>query len=135
MRFGALDSARISPSAPLIRRRLCRLITLYQRIHEAIHLRPTTTVNGGPARAPAKLVYLRTEYEAVLGWVRRLLVTPPSLRLFPLIPQPSPISSLPSRSVPARRADNLEIRALPRRLPFATQDSGRLCRSSSHAVD
>jgi hypothetical protein len=43
------------------------LITLYQRIHEAIHIRPSYA--GGSSRAPAKLVYLRTEHEAVLGWV------------------------------------------------------------------
>lgn len=60
----------VSPSALANRRPTSNsLLTLYQRIHEAIHLRPTTSASGGAARPPAKLVYLRTEHEAVLGWV------------------------------------------------------------------
>ncbi|SCZ88089.1 BZ3500_MvSof-1268-A1-R1_Chr2-1g04181 [Microbotryum saponariae] len=46
-----------------------RLITLYQRLYEALHVRPAYA--GGVHRPPAKLMYLRTEHEAVLGWVSR----------------------------------------------------------------
>ncbi len=45
-----------------------RLVTLYQHLHDGLHPRPAYS---GSARPPAKLVYLRTEHEAVLGWVSR----------------------------------------------------------------
>ncbi|KAK4056699.1 Vacuolar fusion protein mon1 [Microbotryomycetes sp. JL221] len=45
-----------------------RLITLYQRVHEIVHPRPA---HAGPSTShgPAKLAYLRTDHEAVLGWM------------------------------------------------------------------
>lgn len=96
---------------------ICSLITLYQRVHEAIHIRPTTAASGGAARAPAKLVYLRTEHEAVLGWVRlTFAVTLRCLTDF------SP-------------ADNVQIRALPRCLSPSTEDRRRLRCSRRNEVD
>ncbi|GAA6015710.1 hypothetical protein JCM11491_002454 [Sporobolomyces phaffii] len=43
-----------------------RLITLYQRLSDALHPRPAQS--GTAARKPAQVQYLRTEREAVLGW-------------------------------------------------------------------
>lgn len=45
-----------------------RLITLYQTVHEALH--PRAAQAGSAAKAPAQVQYVRTEHEAVLGWVR-----------------------------------------------------------------
>ncbi|SGY20537.1 BQ5605_C016g08087 [Microbotryum silenes-dioicae] len=66
-----------------------RLITLYQRLYEALHVRPAYA--GGVHRPPAKLMYLRTEYEAVLGW------TTSSFELYlavsPLLPKTAVVSA------------------------------------------
>lgn len=43
------------------------LITLYQTLHDAIHAR------SGQA-GPLRLQYIRTDKEAVLGWVRKLQI-------------------------------------------------------------
>lgn len=43
-----------------------RLITLYQRISDQMHLKPAV---HGQGRQPVKLVYLHTHNECVLGWV------------------------------------------------------------------
>lgn len=40
----------------------CRLITLYQTIHDAIH-------GKSGQREPLKLQYIRTTHESVMGWV------------------------------------------------------------------
>lgn len=45
-----------------------RLITLYQHLSDVLHPRPAQS--GTPARKPVQVQYLRTEQEAVLGWVR-----------------------------------------------------------------
>ncbi|BGP58154.1 Vacuolar fusion protein mon1 [Rhodotorula sphaerocarpa] len=55
------------------RRARQRLMTLYQRLHQALHARPATGGDGrgggkGPV-ASASVQYLRTSREAVLGWV------------------------------------------------------------------
>ncbi|KAK4054502.1 Vacuolar fusion protein mon1 [Microbotryomycetes sp. JL201] len=44
-----------------------RLITLYQIVHESLHPRPSY-ISSLPNHIPAKLAYVRTEHEAVLGW-------------------------------------------------------------------
>ncbi|BGP11298.1 Vacuolar fusion protein mon1 [Rhodotorula toruloides] len=44
-----------------------RLITLYQHLHTALHPRPAAA--GAPSRQAAQVQYLRTEHEAVLGWI------------------------------------------------------------------
>ncbi|SCV72231.1 BQ2448_4925 [Microbotryum intermedium] len=68
---------------------LRRLITLYQRLYDALHVRPAYA--GGVNRPPAKLMYLRTEYEAVLGW------TTSSFELYlavsPLLPKTASVSA------------------------------------------
>ncbi|BGP20036.1 hypothetical protein JCM10213_000582 [Rhodosporidiobolus nylandii] len=60
----------------------CRLITLYQTVHEALHPRPVAA--GSAAKPPAQVQYVRTEHEAVLGWIT------PSFELYactsPLLP-------------------------------------------------
>ncbi|ORY89278.1 vacuolar fusion protein MON1, partial [Leucosporidium creatinivorum] len=68
-----------------------RLLTLYQKIHEVIHLRPTTSASGGAARPPAKLVYLRTEHEAVLGWTTSKFEL--YLAVSPLLPKTAVVSA------------------------------------------
>lgn len=42
---------------------MSRLITMYQRIHDAIHAK-------SGQEGPLKLQYMRTEHESVMGWVR-----------------------------------------------------------------
>jgi hypothetical protein len=42
-------------------------VLAYHKIYEQLHRRPPTTASG---RQAAKLVYLRNEQEAILGWVR-----------------------------------------------------------------
>ncbi|GAA5881996.1 hypothetical protein JCM1840_002092 [Sporobolomyces johnsonii] len=44
-----------------------RLITLYQTVYESLHPRPAQSGSG--VRNPAQVQYVRTEHEAVLGWV------------------------------------------------------------------
>ncbi|KAM0791330.1 hypothetical protein ACM66B_005800 [Microbotryomycetes sp. NB124-2] len=44
-----------------------RLVTLYQNVHEVIHPR-STHATGNANSVPAKLAYIRTEHEAILGW-------------------------------------------------------------------
>ncbi|GAA5939966.1 hypothetical protein JCM1841_000904 [Sporobolomyces salmonicolor] len=44
-----------------------RLVTLYQTVYESLHSRPAQSGSG--ARNPAQVQYVRTEHEAVLGWV------------------------------------------------------------------
>lgn len=44
-----------------------RLFTLYQRIYDALHLKPPA---GGQGRQPAKLMFFQTQHEGVIGWVR-----------------------------------------------------------------
>lgn len=93
-----------------------RLITLYQRIHDALHLRPAFL---GSARPPAKLVYLRTEHEAVLGWV-----------------SPAFLSLLRSPLNTNCRvfADDVVVRAVRRALAAAPQDGCCFCREGCVAV-
>lgn len=48
----------------------CSLITLYQRLYESLH---TKSSQVSTSKKHAKQVYIRTEHEAILGWVRPLL--------------------------------------------------------------
>ncbi|KAK4694121.1 vacuolar fusion protein MON1, partial [Phenoliferia sp. Uapishka_3] len=65
-----------------------RLITLYQRIHDSLHIRPATL---GSSRPAAKLVYLRTEHEAVLGWTSSTFEL--YVALSPLLPKTAVVSA------------------------------------------
>ncbi|KPV71960.1 uncharacterized protein RHOBADRAFT_47410 [Rhodotorula graminis WP1] len=66
-----------------------RLTTLYQHVHDALHPRPAAA--GTAARPPAQVQYLRTEHEAVLGWVT------PQFELYlataPLLPHSAVVSA------------------------------------------
>lgn len=44
-----------------------RLMTLYQRVYESVHVK-----GGGAKTGSTKLAYVRSEHEAILGWVRPL---------------------------------------------------------------
>lgn len=57
--------------------RLSSLTTLYQKIYDLLHSKPPAS---GQGRQPAKLVYLQTADEGVLGYVRptRIRQTPKS---------------------------------------------------------
>lgn len=86
-----------------------RLITLYQHLHTALHPRPAAA--GAPSRQAAQVQYLRTEHEAVLGWVSPLLT-------FPAVAPPAEHSSLP---------DHVVLRAVPRHRAFASSFGCRQC--------
>ncbi|GAA6055254.1 hypothetical protein JCM3770_001509 [Rhodotorula araucariae] len=66
-----------------------RLIALYQHLHDALHPRPAAA--GSAFRPPAQVQYLRTEHEAVLGWVT------PQFELYlataPLLPHSAVVSA------------------------------------------
>ncbi|BGP43413.1 Vacuolar fusion protein mon1 [Rhodotorula kratochvilovae] len=66
-----------------------RLLTLYQHLHDALHPRPAAA--GTAYRPPAQVQYLRTEHEAVLGWVT------PQFELYlatsPLLPHSAVVSA------------------------------------------
>ncbi|GAA5866444.1 hypothetical protein JCM8547_000627 [Rhodosporidiobolus lusitaniae] len=67
----------------------CRLVTLYQTVHEALHPRPAQA--GSAAKPPAMVQYVRTEHEAVLGWIT------PAFELYvcttPLLPHSAVVSA------------------------------------------
>ncbi|GAA6039406.1 hypothetical protein JCM8097_002841 [Rhodosporidiobolus ruineniae] len=67
----------------------CRLVTLYRTVHEALH--PRLAQAGAPAKPPAQVQYVRTEHEAVLGWVT------PTFELYiattPLLPHSAVVSA------------------------------------------
>ncbi|GAA6021944.1 hypothetical protein JCM10207_002611 [Rhodosporidiobolus poonsookiae] len=67
----------------------CRLITLYETVHDALHPRPAAA--GSPARPPAQVQYVRTAHEAVLGWIT------PAFELYvataPLLPHAAVVSA------------------------------------------
>ncbi|GAA5979415.1 hypothetical protein JCM11641_005027 [Rhodosporidiobolus odoratus] len=66
-----------------------RLVTLYQNVHEALH--PRSAAAGTPAKAAAQVQYVRTEFEAVLGWIT------PAFELYvcasPFLPQSAVVSA------------------------------------------
>ena len=64
---GSTDRKRQASSlrAPDLTRLQDRLITLYQQLHETVHARSGQS-------APLRLVYIKTEHEAVLAWVSAL---------------------------------------------------------------
>ncbi|GJN94002.1 hypothetical protein Rhopal_007065-T1 [Rhodotorula paludigena] len=66
-----------------------RLITLYQHLHDVLH--PRSAAAGTAYRPPAQVQYLRTEHEAVLGWVT------PQFELYlatsPLLPHSAVVSA------------------------------------------
>lgn len=43
---------------------VCSLVTVYQRLHDALHAR-----SGQPE--PLRLVYVKTQYEACLAWMTK----------------------------------------------------------------
>ncbi|KAM0746693.1 DUF254-domain-containing protein [Meredithblackwellia eburnea MCA 4105] len=65
-----------------------RLITLYQRLHDALHIRPAQLDTSRPA---AKLMFLRTEFEAVLGWTSSTFEL--YVALSPLLPKSAIVSA------------------------------------------
>ena len=75
---------------------MCRLITLYQLIHDALH-------GKSGQEKTLKLQYLRTDKEGVLGWVRA----------FSYHQEDSPTFS---------DSDNSTLRTLCYALPNATQE-------------
>ncbi|GAA5845470.1 hypothetical protein JCM11251_003394 [Rhodosporidiobolus azoricus] len=87
-----------------------RLITLYQTVHDVLHPRPA--VAGSVARQPAQVQYVRTEFEAVLGWIT------PTFELYvctsPLLPHSAVVSA--ARSVSkwvAREEERLFLMGAP----------------------
>ncbi|KAL8276925.1 hypothetical protein RQP46_010653 [Phenoliferia psychrophenolica] len=65
-----------------------RLVTLYQRLHDALHIRRASL---GSARPAAKLVYLRTEHESLLGWTTSTFEL--YVALSPLLPKTAVVSA------------------------------------------
>ncbi|KAJ3737112.1 vacuolar fusion protein MON1 [Lentinula guzmanii] len=68
-----------------------RIITLYQLVHDAIHAKGMTNLAKGDVREGLKLQYLRTETEAVLGWITQPFEI--YLTLSPLLPKSAAVGA------------------------------------------
>ncbi|KAJ4489371.1 trafficking protein Mon1-domain-containing protein [Lentinula edodes] len=68
-----------------------RIITLYQLVHDAIHAKGMSNPGKGEARESLKLQYLRTETEAVLGWITQPFEL--YLTLSPLLPKSAAVGA------------------------------------------
>ncbi|KAJ3868751.1 vacuolar fusion protein MON1 [Lentinula novae-zelandiae] len=68
-----------------------RIITLYQLVHDAIHAKGMSNPGKGEVREGLKLQYLRTETEAVLGWITQPFEL--YLTLSPLLPKSAAVGA------------------------------------------
>ncbi|KAJ4001050.1 trafficking protein Mon1-domain-containing protein [Lentinula boryana] len=68
-----------------------RIITLYQLVHDAIHAKGMTNLAQGEVGEGLKLQYLRTETEAVLGWITQPFEI--YLTLSPLLPKSAAVGA------------------------------------------
>ncbi|KAJ3757042.1 trafficking protein Mon1-domain-containing protein [Lentinula raphanica] len=68
-----------------------RIITLYQLVHDAIHAKGMSTLEKGEAKEGLKLQYLKTDTEAVLGWMTQPFEI--YLTLSPLLPKSAAVGA------------------------------------------
>ncbi|KAF5344980.1 hypothetical protein D9757_013788 [Collybiopsis confluens] len=68
-----------------------RIVTLYQLVHDAIHAKGVSGQSKGDAKEGLKLQYLRTDKEAVLGWITQPFEL--YLTLSPLLPKSAAIGA------------------------------------------
>ncbi|KAJ4486273.1 trafficking protein Mon1-domain-containing protein [Lentinula aciculospora] len=68
-----------------------RIITLYQLVHDAIHAKGMSSLGKGEVKEGLKLQYLKTETEAVLGWITQPFEL--YLTLSPLLPKSAAVGA------------------------------------------
>ncbi|KAJ3974097.1 trafficking protein Mon1-domain-containing protein [Lentinula raphanica] len=68
-----------------------RIITLYQLVHDAIHAKGMSTLGKGETKEGLKLQYLKTDTEAVLGWMTQPFEI--YLTLSPLLPKSAAVGA------------------------------------------